>query len=116
MQFDTNLHFVIDKPGPLKLEVDNQEIHKIVQKKRGDILTIFCRGNDLGKPEGTLQWFKGDSVMALDNVTPLGSTLLSLDFNSSLTRESNGTYTCRIANEVEIEEKSFQLVVLGEVS
>ena len=98
------------------MQVGNKEIDKIAQRKRGDILTVFCRGGDLGIPKGALQWFKDSSVMAIDNVTPLGPALLSLDFNSSLTKEDNGTYTCRIANEVEIEEKSFQLVVLGEVS
>ena len=98
------------------MQVVNKEIDEIVQRKRGDILTVFCRGGDLGIPKGALQWFKDSSVMSIDKVTPLGPALLSLDFNSSLTKEDNGTYTCRIANEVEIEEKSFQLVVLGEIS
>ena len=115
LTFNKNLHFLIDKPDPLRLQVGNNDINEIVQKKRGDLLTVFCVGNNLGNPKETLQWFKGSSVMAINNTSSVSPTILSLNFNG-LTKENNGTYTCRIANEVGSQEKSFQLVVLGKVS
>ena len=49
------------------------------------------------------------------NVTQVSPTVLSLDF-ISLKKEDNGTYTCSIGNEIGFQKKSFQFVVLGEVS
>lgn len=116
LTFNKKLHFLIDKPDPLRLQVENNDINEIVQKKRGDPLTVFCIGNDLGNPSETLQWFKSSSVMAINNTFSVSPTILSLDFKNGLMKENNGTYTCRIANEVGSQEKSFQLVVLGKVS
>ena len=73
---------------------------------RGDMFVIICEVDSiagLGNPKGTLQWFKDNSAAA------------KLDF-TNLKREDSGRYSCRIANEVGSQEKSFQLIVLGEVS
>ena len=110
-----NLCFIIDKPDPLRLEVENNEISQIVQRKRGDNISIFCRVNDRGIPKGALQWNKTSSVLVGGNVTQVSPTVLSLDF-IRLKKEDNGTYTCSIGNEVGFQKKSFQFVVLGEVS
>ena len=115
LQFNKNLYFFIDEPGRLKFEVENQEIHETVKRKRGDRIAIICVVNDRGNPKGTLQWNKSSSVMALDNVNQVSLTTISLDF-INLKKQDNGTYTCSIGNEVGIQKKSFQLVVLGEVS
>ena len=61
-----------------------------------------------------MQWFNGNSYLAIGNVT-LGARLASLSF-LSLKKEDNGSYICRIENEVGRQEESIQLVVLGEVS
>ena len=61
-----------------------------------------------------MQWFNGSSYLAIENVT-LGARLASLSF-LSLKKEDNGSYICRIENEVGRQEESIQLVVLGEVS
>ena len=61
-----------------------------------------------------LQWFKGSSDVAIENVN-ITATLASLDFNG-LNKEDNGSYICRIKNEVGHQVESIQLVVLGKVS
>lgn len=109
------MYFIIDEPDPPKLEVENNEINETVKRKRDDRITIFCLVNDRGNPEGTLQWNKSSSAMALDNVNEVSLTNLSLDF-VSLKKQDTGNYTCSIGNEVRIQKKSFQLIVLGEVS
>ena len=109
------MYFIIDEPDPPKLEVENNEINETVKRKRDDRITIFCLVNDRGNPEGTLQWNKSSSAMALDNVNEVSLTNLSLDF-VSLKKQDTGNYTRSIGNEVRIQKKSFQLIVLGEVS
>lgn len=109
------MYFIIDEPDPPKLEVENNDINETVKRKRDDRITIFCLVNDRGNPEGTLQWNKSSSAMALDNVNEVSLTNLSLDF-VSLKKQDTGNYTCSIGNEVRIQKKSFQLIVLGEVS
>ena len=110
-----NFCFIIDKPDPLRLEIENNEISEIVQRKRGDSISIFCRENDRGNPKGALQWNKTSSVVVGGNVAQVSPTALILDF-ISLKKEDNGTYTCSIGNEIGFQKNSFQFVVLGEVS
>ena len=61
-----------------------------------------------------LQWFKGSSDIAIENVN-VTATLASLDFNG-LKKEDNGSYICRLENEVGRQVESMQLVVLGKIS
>lgn len=84
---------------------------------RGDMFAIICEQDSiagLGNPKGTLQWFKDNSAAAIKNGTAT-SPIGKLD-STNLKREDSGRYSCRIANEVGSQEKSFQLIVLGEVS
>ena len=109
------MYFIIDEPDPPKLEVENKEINETVKRKKDDRITIFCLVNDRRNPKGTLRWNKSSGAMALDKVNKVSSTNLSLDF-MSLKKQDTGNYTCSIGNEVRIQKKSFQLIVLGEVS
>ena len=61
-----------------------------------------------------LQWFKGSNDIAIENVS-VTARLAALDFKG-LKKEDNGSYICRIENEVGRQNESIQLVVLGEVS
>ena len=80
------------------------------------MFAIICQVDSaagLGNPKGTLQWFKDNNAAAIKSSTAT-FPFAKLDF-TNLKREDSGTYSCRIANEVGSQEKSFELVVLGEV-
>ena len=115
---------ILDHPGPLKVEISIRKKTVQVQKpnelfkfKRDTIVSVRCQvtsDEDLGNPKGMLQWFKGCSDIAIENLS-VTATLASLDFNS-LKKEDNGSYICRLENEVGGQVESIQLVVLGKVS
>ena len=115
---------ILDQPGPLKIEISIgqktiqvQKPNEIFEFKRDTIVSVKClvtSDEGLGNPKGMLQWFKGSSDVAIENVN-ITATLASLDFNG-LNKEDNGSYICRIKNEVGHQVESIQLVVLGKVS
>ena len=61
-----------------------------------------------------VQWFNGNSDVAIENVN-VSARYADLSFQG-LKKEDNGSYICRIENEVGRQVESIQLVVLGEVS
>ena len=115
---------ILDQPGPLKVEISIgketiqvQKPNELFEFKKDTIVSVKCQvtsDEDLGNPRGMLQWFKGSSDIAIENVN-VTATLASLDFNG-LKKEDNGSYICRLENEVGRQVESIQLVVLGKVS
>ena len=115
---------ILDQPGPLKVEISIgketiqvQKPNELFEFKKDTIVSVKCQvtsDEDLGNPKGMLQWFKGSSDIAIENVN-VTATLASLDFNG-LKKEDNGSYICRLENEVGRQVESIQLVVLGKVS
>ena len=115
---------ILDQPGPLKVEISSgkrtvqvQKPNELFKFKRDTVVSVKCQvasDEDLGNPKGMLQWFKGSSDIAIKNVN-VTARLASLDFNG-LKKEDNGSYICRIENEVGRQVESIQLVVLGKVS
>ena len=115
---------ILDQPGPLKVEtsigkktIQVQKPNELFEFKKDTIVSVKCQvtsDEDLGNPKGMLQWFKGSSDIAIENVN-VTATLASLDFNG-LKKEDNGSYICRLENEVGRQVESIQLVVLGKVS
>ena len=115
---------ILDQPGPIKVEIliggnttQVQEPNDIFEFKRDTIVSVSCKvtsDEGLGNPKGMLQWFNGSSDVAIENVS-VTARLATLDFKG-LKKEDSGSYICRIENEVGRQNKSFQLVVLGEVS
>ena len=108
--FTWNLYFFLVKPGPVNFLKDDE----VFQEKIGNNFAIICQVDDLGNPKGTLQWIKDSSGAPILNAHN-NARMLSLDFQG-LKNDDNGSYTCRIKNEVGAQSKSFQLVVLGEFS
>ena len=115
---------ILDQPGPLKVEISIgketiqvQKPNELFEFKKDTIVSVKCQvtsDEDLGNPKGMLQWFKGSSDIAIENVN-VTATLASLDFNG-LKKEDNGSYICRLENEVGRQVESMQLVVLGKIS
>ena len=115
---------ILDQPGPLKVEISIgketiqvQKPNELFEFKKDTIVSVKCQvtsDEDLGNPKGMLQWFKGSSDIAIENVN-VTATLTSLDFNG-LKKEDNGSYICRLENEVGRQVESMQLVVLGKIS
>ena len=94
-----------------------QEANEIFKVKRGTTGSISCQvttDEDLGNPKGMVQWFNGSSDVVIENIN-VSATYASLSF-PNLKKENNGSYICRIENKVGHQNKSIQLVVLGEVS
>ena len=115
---------ILDQPGPLHVEIlfvgktiQVQKANEIFKVKRDTTVSIsshVIRDEDLGIPKGAVHCFKGSSDVAIENVN-VSVRLARLTFQG-LRKEDNGSYTCRIENEVGRQEKSIELVVLGEVS
>lgn len=115
---------ILDQPGPLKVEIfiggntiQVQKPNELFEFKRDTIVSVICKvtsDEDLGNPKGMLQWFKGSNDITIENVS-VTARLAALDFKG-LKKEDNGSYICRIENEVGRQNESIQLVVLGEVS
>ena len=115
---------ILDQPGQLKVEIlfegktfQVQKPNEIFKVKRDIRVSISCQvtsDKDLGNPKGMVQWFNGSSDVAIENFN-VSARYASLSFQS-LKKEDNGSYICRIENEVGRQVESIQLVVLGEVS
>ena len=113
---------ILDQPDPIKIKIvfGVKSVHKaneVFKVKRGTNVSIICEithDNDLGNPKGMVQWFNGSSDVAIENVN-FGAAYASLSFQA-LQKADNGSYICRIENEVGRQEKSIQLVVLGKDS
>ena len=88
-----------------------------VELKKDQQFSVICRVPNvdaLGFPSGTLKWVVENNDTA--NVLITSDEVFSALNITSLMKENNGTYTCRVENPIGNREKELQLVVFGEPS
>ena len=84
-----------------------------MEQKKGTSFSVTCTTENLGNPQGKLDWFKDNCEENITtDVIRREKFFLGLHF-SSIKEHDMGTYKCKIKNDLGSREKSFQLVVVG---
>ena len=99
----------LDEPAPVTINQEND----IIEQKQGSSFSAKCFTDNLGYPEGTLNWFKDNSTCNITtDVVKREKFFVGLYFKN-LKVEDMGTYRCQITNDLGRQVKIFQLVVSG---
>ena len=99
----------LDKPAPVIIIQGND----IIEQKQGTPFSAKCFTDNLGFPEGRLDWFKDNCTHNIRTEVVRREKFFVGIYFTNLTEQDRGTYKCQITNDIGREEKSFQLVVSG---
>ena len=100
--------YYLEETDPLKLYPAVER----VQKRRESEFSIICTTECMRSYSSKFNWFKNNNVLPNGTNVIIRSTFLKLNF-TSLRVEDTGICKGNITDGKNIEEKSFQLIVLG---
>ena len=99
----------LDKPAPVTII----QVNDIIEQKQGAPFSAKCFTDDLGFPEGRLDWCKDDCTHNITTEVVRREKFFVGLYFTNLTVQDMGTYKCQITNDLGRQGKSFQLVVSG---